>query len=951
MGPSPVIPSPVVLRFFENFCRGRRLAHALALAMLAAGYASAQSLSLVSGDGQVAAQNFPLHNPLVVVAKDASGKPAANVPVNWTAAGPGTLVLGTQTLTDSSGQASNIFVGATIYGDTAFTQTAITASTAAGSVTMYETTSGWDANSGFMFVQAQITSPVLGDVITGPSGAIAAAAVELSVYGVHQAGVQRVPNVAMRLIPDNPGGPSAACAAGTGVTDVNGIARCRVVLSGPTGNGTFSVEVGGGFRIFSPFKYTVTAGGGQPAVFRISITGGNGQSGPPNAQLPARLTARVEDASGNPLPNVPVVWAAVNPQAVSLSGVVSASDASGIVSATAILGSVIGPAQVQVSSNGGAVKTFFNLTVNQSTPPPGGGGGDRPGAPAVLRIISGNNQSGPAGSRLPLPLMVRVEDASGNPVPGMPVTWESPPSVTLSAASTASDANGIVSATVTLGGAAGSIQVTLRTTGGIQTPFGVTPGVALAIPFNLTILQTPVQPATPAVLRITGGNNQLGPPGAPLPLRLTARVEDAGGNPVPNVAVIWQPFNPQAVTLSGVVSTSDANGIVSATATLGAVGLAQVLVRVPNQPLQAVFSLQSTVALTGIVVSSGSDQVAAAGSAFAQPVIVQVLAAEGAAAGLQVQFSSLSPSVIIPNGGLAVTDSGGRATIFIQAGLTPGTAIVTAAAGRFSVSFFLTALAPASPLAPLNFFNGASGQQSAISPTEILSIYGAGFAPIARSGCATPDPSLGSLPLTLSGVTVQFASDGYGSFAPLFAVCNLGQGQEFVVVETPADLPLVETTVTILLDGAAVAQSKVSAAPASPGVFETIMSDGVKRAVARHADGSYVSLESPAQRGERLYAYVTGLGRPVKASGILINTNQSGTAGDDASPPNPVSLRIGSSYVWPVSSIFATDTIGVYLVTFDLPDTVGSGPDVEFAVSTILGDQTISGKTSQLPIQ
>ena len=949
MGPFPVVSSPVVFRLVENSCRSPRLRHALWVAIMAAGCAGAQSLSLVSGDGQVAAQNFPLHNPLIVVAKDASGKPAANVPVNWTAVGPGNLVLGTQTLTDSNGQASNIFVGATIYGGTAFTQTAITASTAAGSVTMYETTSGWDANSGFMFVQAQINSPVLGDVITGPSGAIAAAPVELSVYGVHQAGVQRVPNVVMRVILDNPGGPSAACAPGTGVTDATGIARCRVVLSGPTGSGSFSVEVGGGFRIFGPFRFTVTAGGGQPAVSRITITGGNNQSGLPGTQLPGRLTARVEDASGSPVPNVVVAWQAVNPQSVSLSGIVSVSDSAGVVSATAILGSLIGQAQVKVSANEGAVQALFNLTVSQNQPPPGGGGG-RPGAPAFLRIIGGNNQSGPAGYRLPLPLTARVEDASGNAVPGMPVTWESPPAVTLSGASTVSDANGIVSASVTLGGAPGQIQVTLHTTGGIQTPFGVTPGVALATPFNLFITQTPAQPATPAALRITGGNNQLGPPGAPLPIRLTARVEDAAGNPVPNVAVIWQPFNPQAVTLTGVVSTSDANGIVSATATLGAVGLAQVLVRVPNQPLQVVFSLQSTVTLTGIVVSSGSDQVATTGSPFAQPVVVQVLTAEGLAAGVQVQFASISPSVIIPNGGLAVTDSSGRATIVLQAGLTPGTAIVTAAAGRFSVSFFLTSQAPATPLAPLNLFNAASGQESAISPTEILSIYGAGFAS-GLSGCATPNPSLGSLPLTLAGVTVQFAGDGYGAFAPLFAVCNLGQGQEFVVVETPADLPLVETTVTILSGGVTVGRSKVSSAPASPGIFETFMSDGVKRAVARHPDGSYVSLENPARRGERVYAYVTGLGRPVKASGILVDTNQSGTPGDDASPPNPVSVRIGGNYVWPVSSIFATDTIGVYLVTFDVPDSVSGGPDVEFAVTIILGDQTISGKTSKLPIQ
>src|SRR2546421_324102 len=113
MGPFHVVPPLVVPPFLEN---SGDVAHALvraaqfsssvvrrsacplvstlvlALTVFVA-CASAQSLSIVSGDGQVAAQNFQFPSPLVVVAKDGSGRPVANVPVNWSISGPGNLVM------------------------------------------------------------------------------------------------------------------------------------------------------------------------------------------------------------------------------------------------------------------------------------------------------------------------------------------------------------------------------------------------------------------------------------------------------------------------------------------------------------------------------------------------------------------------------------------------------------------------------------------------------------------------------------------------------------------------------------------------------------------------------------------------------------------------------------------------------------------------------------------
>jgi hypothetical protein len=274
--------------------------------------------------------------------------------------------------------------------------------------------------------------------------------------------------------------------------------------------------------------------------------------------------------------------------------------------------------------------------------------------------------------------------------------------------------------------------------------------------------------------------------------------------------------------------------------------------------------------------------------------------------------------------------------------------VITATIGNFSNSVSLTIQAP--PI-PLSFFNGASVQPAASTPAGVLAIYGDGLAP-GVSGCVSGDQVFaGPRPLSISGISVQFGSPGYASFAPVFSVCNLGPGQEYVVVQAPADLPLADITVTVQSNGASVGQSTVTAVPASPGIFEKAMSDGVKRAVLRRADGTNVTLENPAQPGERLQAFVTGLGRPVTASGIAINTNQSGIAGDDASPPNPVTMTIGDSVLQPVSAVYATDMIGVYVITFDVPADAPWGNDIAFSVSTVLPDQSVVSDTTKIPVQ
>src|SRR6266566_9572957 len=329
--------------------------------LMAAAVASAQTLSIVSGDGQVAAQNFAAQFPMVVVVKNFQGQPQAGVTVTWTlASGQGTL-FSPQNTTDANGQASNSFLGGTLFGVN-FSQAIITASIGSSSVNFTETTSGVDPmGTNAPFIQVVVNFPGLGDTISGPAGSTGTTPIRVSVFAVGPAGLNNIPNVLVRLIPADASGPQIACSGNTGYTDFNGNTNCLPVCSGPTANGRYSIDVGGSYRIFGPFNFSVTQG--QFSAFRILT--GNNQAGNPGATLPVTLTARTEDAAGNPLGNIPVVWEAVTPNSLTINNASTVSDASGMVSASVTLGNAFGTVQVRLRNSTGSVQTLFTFQVNQ----------------------------------------------------------------------------------------------------------------------------------------------------------------------------------------------------------------------------------------------------------------------------------------------------------------------------------------------------------------------------------------------------------------------------------------------------------------------------------------------------------------------------------------------------------------------------------------------------------
>jgi uncharacterized protein (TIGR03437 family) len=697
----------------------RLLPEILFLSLLTAGGASAQFISIVSGDGQVVTQNNVPQNPMVVVVRNAQGQPVPGTPVTWTLNGQGSIIGGFTTTTDSNGMSSNTFLGATLF-NLSFTQTIIIASAAGSSVSFTETTSGLDTTSTASLVQAAVTYPGLGTVLSGASGSVGSTPVQVQVFSTGISGGQGLANVLIRLIPANTSsGPQVACSGNTGYTNAMGNTNCLPVFSGAPGTGQYSIDVGGGYRVFGPYSFTVMQG----SVSAFRIMSGNNQSGAPGATIPNPLTAQTQDAAGNPLPNVPVTWTVLTPNTATITTSSSSSDANGNVSATVRLGSIVGPVQIQLSS-------------------------------------------------------------------------------------------------------------------------------------------------------------------------------PQGGTPV-------------------------------------------------------VFTLQVNLQITGVNKIAGDNQDAIINTIYAQPLVVQVNSSQGPGAGVQVQFTSTGAiPVLFPNGSSATTGSNGQASVAVQAGPSSGTAIVTASIGGFSAAFTLTIRPPGPAITTSSFFSAAGGQASGgVTPTSLTAIYGAGIA-TGLQGCVTGPQTYGAQPLLVSGVTVLFTEGGFSAYGPILSVCNLGVGQEYVVVEVPAELPLGATSVTVRAGIGSKTVDGVLVTPATPGVFETVMSDGQKRAVLQHAaDGSFVSLENKAQRGEKLRAYVTGLGRPITASGVPIGTNQSGIAGDDAAPQVPVIAGVADEGVTVDSAVYSTDLIGVYIVTFTVPSDVPSGNNLDFAIAVNLNGNFTFSNASKIPVQ
>lgn len=250
----------------------------LLLQLLCASYLGAQTLSRVSGNGQIVFELFPAKAPLVVQAKDALGNPAAGVAIAWALTPTNSATLNqTITTTDANGFASTGFVAPAFLQFESYITHMVTATSAAGSVTFVITSvSERKPNGNFAgdpFI-ALMAPPQDNRSVTGQSGATIPAAVMVSTF--NQAGLQAnqpLPNVGVRIInnEDRTAASPASCAApeGIAISGTNGVATCDLRITGPPGTTQLVVEVGE----IHEFIFNLTVTPGPACNFSLSSTG------------------------------------------------------------------------------------------------------------------------------------------------------------------------------------------------------------------------------------------------------------------------------------------------------------------------------------------------------------------------------------------------------------------------------------------------------------------------------------------------------------------------------------------------------------------------------------------------------------------------------------------------------------------------------------------------------
>ncbi len=409
----------------------------------------------------------------------------------------------------------------------------------------------------------------------------------------------------------------------------------------------------------------VLPGEGDPAA--VVVLEGDDQSGRVGEALAEPVVVQVLDGVERPVPGVTLV--------VEVAGALADPDtvttvADGKASIGITLGSAVGEAagSVRVIDPEGPSEISTTFTVTAVAASANG-----------LLAVSGQDQSGAAGTELPQPLVVEVTDAFGNPIADVPITWTAEGGGAVSAPSTTTGADGRTSVIRTLGPVAGT-QSTLATSEGLAG----SPAV-----FTHTVTA-----GSASGVVIVSGNNQVAAPGTTLPDPLIVEVVDGDGNPVVGAAVTWVVTAGLGTVAPG-TGTTDAEGRASTIWTLGAAAVTNTLQAIVSGVGQAEFTATAAAgAPSDIRVVSGNGQSGPAGGRLPAQLVVQVLDdADNPVSGVTVTFR-------VESGGGAVspataqTGADGQAATAWTLGRGLGSQQVTASApGAGSVQFTATSTA------------------------------------------------------------------------------------------------------------------------------------------------------------------------------------------------------------------------------------------------------------------
>ena len=708
----------------------------------------------------------------------------------------------------------------------------------------------------------------------------------------------------------------------------------------------------------------------------ITIVSGNGQLIRPY-QFFSLMTVQVTDSNGAPQQNVAVTWLTTAGNLTLQSGATTTTGYDGktsnsIVNYNGYLPPTSSTLNTVTASIPNALVKFYLTQAPYDSGSVGYAGVIIGPADSFLpNLAAGDVLTGPAGSQYPTPIRVFVTTSTGAGIPYVSVqlgNYQDPSSgPVVNCAESAggelntamTDVNGYATCTPVFSGlpnVPGQFYI-LVGAGGLLPPLDptiVTNGFVRFPGLRLTVTA-----AQPGLIKVIQGNGQSAAPGQTLvPLRV--EVDSASGAPVAGQSVNWTASPVGAVNFSGSTGTStDVNGQTSVTVTFSgtASGAVQVTATCPACPTAArsvTFSLTAVppVNVSGLQIVSGNNQTAVVNTTFGLPLVVQVNISSGQpAANIGVQFSVTGPASL--SSSTVNTDSSGRAQVSVQAGGTAGAVTVTVTVGSLSQAFSLTvspAVPPGPTLTASNFYNGADFKAGSISPCSIATIIAPGLAP-GIQGVVTPGSLFGPLPYLLANDAVSFNGKG----APIVNVAYVSGQQPQITVQVPCEVvPSSSVTVAVTVGSAPTVTVTVPVLAASPGIFETTMSDGVLRAVAVRPDGSWVTVANPARRGEIVRAYATGLG----VTSPTVGTNATAIPGTDAIVQGTLIMGVTNTAgqgegVRVFDARVAPDLIGVFEIPFLMPADAATGNNVSFSIGVIpAGSSTpIYSATAKIPIQ
>ncbi len=203
-------------------------------------------------------------------------------------------------------------------------------------------------------------------------------------------------------------------------------------------------------KVYIPGKTELSVYGLRPG---IAVAGGNNQTGSPKQVLPIPLSILTSDPySQAPLSGVSVTCNDNRAGGVFIPSPNLVTDASGTATFNYQFGAK--PQAVTITC---VAANFTNAVFTETCVP---------GAPASIKPVSGNRQTGPPNTTLPKPLVVKVVDTDNAPVQGVTVTFsDNGAGGSFSATSVVTDSKGQASTQYTTGPNPGKVDVTASSAG------------------------------------------------------------------------------------------------------------------------------------------------------------------------------------------------------------------------------------------------------------------------------------------------------------------------------------------------------------------------------------------------------------------------------------------------------------------------------------------------------